>query len=291
MNKKVTFSVFVALFSLSAYAQCPTNISDPDGDGGRYFLTLSSLAQCSTAPYNVAGTAVTLNGPANTYLTGNCTNNGNPAGPVIATIVYNAGTPIVLATSAPVTLRVGGSTCVYGSGGALPVELMSFSGKNTEGGNFLTWATGTEINNFGFDVERSIDGHTFIKIGMVKAQGKAANYTFTDKTPASEVGGRTYYRWKSMDNDQSFTYSKVVSLQTGKAKTGIKIYPTTTTGVLTVENDGQTVDAITVFNHVGQVVFTAKSTNSLTISHLSAGLYFVQVQAGQERVVERVFKQ
>ena len=285
MNKKLLFSIFVALFSLSAYAQCPTNISDPDGDGSVYVLTLSSLAQSANYP-NTA--VITLNGAANQYIPSYSGNYGNTGGPVIAEIVYNAGTPVVLASGA-VTLVVGGLSCVYNSG-VLSAELVSFNAQNTEGGNLLTWTTGSEINSSAFDVERSRDGQTFIKIGTVKAQGKAANYTFTDNTPLSAAGRATYYRLKSIDNDQSFAYSKVVSLQTGKTKTGIKIYPTTTTGVLMVENNGQIVDAITVFNHVGQIVLTKQNTSNLTISHLPAGMYFVQVQAGQERVVERVFK-
>jgi hypothetical protein len=38
----------------------------------------------------------------------------------------------------------------------LPVELVSFSGKNTEGGNLLTWTTANEISNKGFQVERRL---------------------------------------------------------------------------------------------------------------------------------------
>ena len=37
---------------------------------------------------------------------------------------------------------------------ALPVELLSFEGKYTEGGNLLIWTTANEVNNKGFDIER-----------------------------------------------------------------------------------------------------------------------------------------
>lgn len=63
----------------------------------------------------------------------------------------------------------------------LPVELYRFEAQNTEGGKtYLTWSTAIEENNKGFDIERSGDGVNFTTIGNVKAQGKAATYTYTD---------------------------------------------------------------------------------------------------------------
>jgi Secretion system C-terminal sorting domain len=176
-----------------------------------------------------------------------------------------------------------------GTQSVLPVELMSFDAQTTEGGKTqLTWATGNEVNSNSFDIERSQDGKTFAPIGTVKAQGKAANYSFVDNTPLSNT---SYYRLKSIDNDQTFEYSKVISVQQGKGKTAIHIYPTTTQNVLTVENNGAAVDVVTVFNQVGQLVFTAKQVNQVDMSALPAGMYLVQVQAGSERVTEKVFKQ
>jgi Secretion system C-terminal sorting domain len=174
-------------------------------------------------------------------------------------------------------------------GTVLPVELMSFDAQTTEGGKtHLTWATGSETNSHSFDIERSQDGKTFAPIGTVKAQGKAANYSFVDNTPLSNM---SYYRLKAIDNDQTFEYSKVVSVQNGKGKTAIRIYPTTTQDVLTVENNGAAVESVTVFNPMGQLVFTAKQVNQVDMRDLPAGLYIVRVQAGQDRVTEKVFKQ
>jgi Secretion system C-terminal sorting domain len=205
---------------------------------------------------------------------------------------YNSGTNFY-------STAVGGSGCTADAGSDLkfsltidavmPVELMSFDAQTTEGGKTqLTWATGSEINSHSFDIERSQDGKTFAPIGNIKAQGKAANYAFVDNTPLSNT---SYYRLKAIDNDQTFEYSKVISVQQGKGKAAIHIYPTTTQNVLTVENNGAAVDVVTVFNQVGQLVFTAKQVNRVDMSGLPAGLYLVQVQAGSEKVTEKVFKQ
>ena len=57
----------------------------------------------------------------------------------------------------------------------LPLELLAFEGKNTEGGNLLTWQTANEINVSNFTIERSLDGQTFAEIGNVKAKNAAVS--------------------------------------------------------------------------------------------------------------------
>jgi hypothetical protein len=48
---------------------------------------------------------------------------------------------------------------------------------------------------------------------------------------------------------------------------------------------------VTVLNQVGKVALTAQKVSSVDMSALPVGLYLVQVQAGQEQLTERVFKQ
>ena len=55
--------------------------------------------------------------------------------------------------------RNSGATNLYAQGvssiGALPVELVSFTASSTKNSVELKWKTATELNNYGFDVERS----------------------------------------------------------------------------------------------------------------------------------------
>jgi Metallo-peptidase family M12B Reprolysin-like/Secretion system C-terminal sorting domain len=171
----------------------------------------------------------------------------------------------------------------------LPVELVDLSAKLVQKTTHLAWQTGSELNSLGFEVERSNDdGKTYKKVGVVKANGRAATYDFVDIAPREGVN---YYRLKSIDNDQTFAYSKVVSVQLGNINSAIKIYPTITNGVLTIENKGVSVDKVLVFNYIGQLVLLAQPTNSVNLSHLPSGVYLVQVQSGQESVIEKVLKQ
>lgn len=90
---------------------------------------------------------------------------------------------------------------------ALPVELSSFTstvnGRNVE----LNWATAEELNNSGFDVERSVAGtSSWAKIGFVAGNGttsEAKSYSFSDRGLAT---GDYSYRLKQIDYNGNFEY-------------------------------------------------------------------------------------
>ncbi|MFN8164583.1 MAG: hypothetical protein U0X76_00020 [Bacteroidia bacterium] len=94
----------------------------------------------------------------------------------------------------------------------LPVELISFSGKNNHGKNDLSWTTASEINNDHFDVERSRDAINFETIGRVIGNGNSTtiiDYAFTDEQP---LPGKNYYRLNQFDYDGSTTFTSTIVL-------------------------------------------------------------------------------
>ena len=99
---------------------------------------------------------------------------------------------------------------VLNANSALPVELTSFTAELKNNAVELNWNTSTEVNNYGFEIERSNLNNNFDKIGFVKGSGNsnsAKDYFFTDKLTLS---GKYFYRLKQIDNDGAFEYSKVV---------------------------------------------------------------------------------
>jgi hypothetical protein len=87
-----------------------------------------------------------------------------------------------------------------------PVKLTSFTATAKAADAFLNWTTASEINNKGFDVERSVDGRTFESIGFVKGAGNSTrmlNYSLTD-AKAFEKTPVMYYRLKQVDFDGNF---------------------------------------------------------------------------------------
>jgi len=91
---------------------------------------------------------------------------------------------------------------------SLPVELTQFSIRTNNNIVTLKWETATEINNYGFEIERNYDG--WETIGFVAGNGNSNSpkyYTFTD-TPT--LSGLYQYRLKQIDTDGKFEYSNII---------------------------------------------------------------------------------
>ncbi|MBK7978770.1 MAG: T9SS type A sorting domain-containing protein [Ignavibacteriae bacterium] len=103
----------------------------------------------------------------------------------------------------------------------LPVELTSFtinlSGNNIE----LNWETATEVNNYGFEIEKLKSNlinkdSEWEKIGFVEGHGNSNSpnyYSFKDKI--IEASGKYSYRLKQIDIDGAFEYSGIVETNLG----------------------------------------------------------------------------
>jgi hypothetical protein len=101
----------------------------------------------------------------------------------------------------------------------LPVELESFTAASVKGNVLLNWRTATEINNRGFEIERSQANSDFITIGFVEGKGtttEKTSYSFTDQV---SVTGKITYRLKQIDYDGTFSYS-----ETAEVNLNLKIY-------------------------------------------------------------------
>ena len=101
---------------------------------------------------------------------------------------------------------------------SIPVELSIFQVQHKENQIELTWQTATEINNYGFEVERRVgigelDMGGWEKIGFVPGNGSSStpyDYFFEDKNPSG--GSKFIYRLKQIDYDGKFEYSKEVEV-------------------------------------------------------------------------------
>ncbi|MCH7827132.1 MAG: T9SS type A sorting domain-containing protein [Bacteroidetes bacterium] len=137
----------------------------------------------------------------------------------------NTDTPTDLANVGAVALRQGSKSynviidgirvATSWSLAPLPVELTSFNAIPKENSVVLFWNTATEINNYGFQVQRKNDKEKrWNDIGFVPGHGNSntpQDYTFVDKNP---VGATTfYYRLKQIDVDGKFEYSDILQVR------------------------------------------------------------------------------
>lgn len=96
----------------------------------------------------------------------------------------------------------------------LPVNIVSFTGTVETGYNQLQWIVGQEMDVSNYEVERSFDGHTFNKIGSVRANN-SPSYTYKDVLSNIES---YYYRLKMIDKDGTYKYSDVIYLKRDSKK-------------------------------------------------------------------------
>ena len=94
----------------------------------------------------------------------------------------------------------------------LPVELTTFSASVVNNNVELSWETATEVNNYGFSVERRQENGEWSEVGFVEGHGNSnspKHYTFID----NEIGaGKYFYRLKQVDIDGSFEYSDAIEV-------------------------------------------------------------------------------
>lgn len=184
---------------------------------------------------------------------------------------------------------VGGDTLTN----PLPVTMLSFTASQVKGNVLLNWATANEINNKGFDIERSINGEAFEAINFTKGMGNTrniTNYAYTDNQAFAKTGVNTlYYRLRQFDFDGSYAYSNVVTVNLNdELSNDAVVYPNPFTTDLGVEINsieaGKATIAIRDINGkliaTEQVQVTAgKYFHSLrNVDALAAGVYVVTVQ-------------
>jgi len=96
----------------------------------------------------------------------------------------------------------------------VPVELTKFTAYADGDKVILNWSTATEVENYGFDIESSIDYKEWKKLGFIEGHGNSHSpkfYSFADKNP---IGGSKFkYRLKQIDTDGKFEYSDVVEIE------------------------------------------------------------------------------
>jgi endonuclease I len=164
---------------------------------------------------------------------------------------------------------------------ALPVTLRTFEAAFRNNISYLDWRVEEEKELSHYEVQRSIDGKTFTKIGLIKS-ANAHDYRFEDpmNTPLSN---RYYYRLKMIDLDGSYDYSKVVSIEITTKKYFFTLFPNPASKEVKLkfgENINSTVK-VNVTDMLGKVWLQQNFTNTtelntLNINSLPMGNYIVQ---------------
>lgn len=105
----------------------------------------------------------------------------------------------------------------------LPVTFNNFRAYQKNSDIELAWKISTEINVYKYEVEKSSNGNTFVKIGDVMATGASGvlDYTFLDIHPLS---GDNFYRLRVIDRDGQYKFSVIVRVNLANASL-LTFYP------------------------------------------------------------------
>jgi hypothetical protein len=191
--------------------------------------------------------------------------------------------------------------CGYGSdpdncfrllGDIVPVELTSFTETSNSLEVQLNWSTATELNNKGFEIERSTNQNDFVTIRFVNGHGTTTeqhDYSFTDR---HLTNAEYYYRLKQIDYDGTFEYSDIVKIEiTVPNEFSLEQnYPNPFNPSTKIRYSIPLPSNVTikVFDMLGKEIETVvneeKPVGTYEINwyskHLPSGVYFYQLRAG-----------
>lgn len=276
-------SILLQVNTFSASATCPLSVNANGGNGGN--VTNSGahaggggggqgalLYPASQPTVNV--TSTTTNGNPGTDNSGGLVSAGPGGGPNNGGIIPNSPTP-------------------------LPIELISFEGTAEYNKIKLTWSTATETDNDYFTVEKSADGIHFNSIGNVDAAGNSLsikNYSLYDTKPFPAIN---YYRLKQTDFNESYTYSKIISI-TSENESSYTIYPNPASTsepiyVLFGKNHTNLLE-LSIYDITGKLITTTtikdltedNQTKKINTGELAKGIYMIRFYDGTKNQVKKL---
>jgi hypothetical protein len=110
----------------------------------------------------------------------------------------------------------------------LPVQFTAFTAALAgQAAVRLNWATASEKNSQAFEVERSLDGTAFVRIGTVATAGSSSAPRVYELLDEQLPTGTTqlYYRLRLLDQDGKAGYSPVRPVVLPGAATGLLLFP------------------------------------------------------------------
>jgi hypothetical protein len=191
----------------------------------------------------------------------------------------------------------------------LPVELSSFTAELSGDKIILNWQTETEVNNYGFEIERQkLEARSkkieerWEKVGFVEGSGNSNSqkeYSFIDDKPSEGfknlggLDGILQYRLKQIDFDGKIEYSNIVEVEVNTLPMNFALeqnYPNPFNPSTSIEYSVPNSEYVSLKvydilgNEVATLVNEQKSAGNYEVkfnaSSLTTGMYIYKIQAG-----------
>jgi hypothetical protein len=186
---------------------------------------------------------------------------------------------------------------VFITSGTLPVTLSGFTGVLKNNSVVLSWSTSWEQWFKNFEIEKSIDGSRYQKIGTVNSarQSSASHtYSFTD----IDLSPNNYYRLRMNDNNGDNKLSNVIYVRSHVTSQQVQVLNNPFTSYIEIKlNKACSQVKLQLINSMG-VVVAEKSVGSVLGAikwdvpiTVSKGAYIVKIITGGEMFASKVVKQ
>jgi hypothetical protein len=174
----------------------------------------------------------------------------------------------------------------------VPVELLYFESEPINNKVVLTWSTASEMNNRGFELEKSkSERKTWLSIGFIEGNGTTTEehaYSFIDFI---NEPGNYFYRLKQIDYNGNFEYSKVIEVTVQEPREFLLLQnypnPFNNSTIISYQIPTDKFVTLIVYDVLGNQVTTLVNENkkagyhsiSFNASDLSSGVYIYQLIA------------
>jgi hypothetical protein len=159
----------------------------------------------------------------------------------------------------------------------LPIELLNFNATCENEESSLTWSTASERENDFFEIEQTIDGKEYFKIGKIQGNGNSNQlntYNFNFQNQYKE----SYIRLVQTDFNGHQTYSDFIVARCNKDNEKFIFYPNPTNGVITLELENEF--DLEIVNSTGKIVHKLNNisgNNTLDLTFLEAAVYYLKI--------------
>ncbi|MBE9466296.1 PQQ-dependent sugar dehydrogenase [Dyadobacter subterraneus] len=173
----------------------------------------------------------------------------------------------------------------------LPVDLISFTGVSGNEGVRLNWKTAMEKDFRQFDVEYSTNAKSFSQVGSVypKNSVTGSEYQFFHSVNSAQT---LYYRLKMVDQDDSFKYSTIISIDSGNENVSANfVRPSLIDSKMMHLLIEEPFNSFELVSANGNVLMRKDITNesgdlNIPVESVSSGMYIVRLQ-GNERILNQ----
>ena len=169
--------------------------------------------------------------------------------------------------------------------GTVPVSWLYFKVGERNSKLSFSWATATEINNAGFELQYSLDGNEFVAIDWIYSKHSSGNSNeiteyHHDIDPVQYgITPILFFRLKQLDFDGSFSFTDVISYRgTAKEELAYQVI----NKQLHLSNSSTESMKYTLFDPLGRVIHSSNLESSAVLNLSSKGLYTLLVSRRSE---------